>query len=291
MLVKENKWSASWQSGIHYQIFAFLKLCICMFFCPHIKTPVSISFYCSSVHVQIQRGIGGPDPPGKLQVIKSPTHAYLHSMKICMWFGYNPQNIFCVGPTIPTVLYWFSWNSTGVLVVIWRYACGLGIILRLCFVTFSQVELSHFSGIFYYFREWTGDTLWAQLLLQFFTDSSETSLVFWSWSEDYACDLDMILRLFLLLFHNLNLVLFQALYITRWMDREYLVCATPPTVLYRFFWNFTGVLVMVWRYACGLDLIFRSFLSYKTSLSLMFFTIPAFFAFSAINILSISIYM
>ena len=28
------------------------------------------------------------------------------------------------------------------------------------------------------------DTLWAQLLLQFYTDSFETSLVLWSWSED-----------------------------------------------------------------------------------------------------------
>ena len=27
-------------------------------------------------------------------------------------------------------------------------------------------------------------TLWMQLLLQFCTDSFETSLVFWSWSED-----------------------------------------------------------------------------------------------------------
>ena len=27
-------------------------------------------------------------------------------------------------------------------------------------------------------------TLWAQLLLQFYTDPFETSLVLWSWSED-----------------------------------------------------------------------------------------------------------
>ena len=35
--------------------------------------------------------------------------------------------------------------------------------------------------------------------------------------------------------------------------------ATPPTVLYRFFRNLTGVLVMVKRYACGLDIILRLF--------------------------------
>ena len=34
---------------------------------------------------------------------------------------------------------------------------------------------------------------------------------------------------------------------------------TRPTVLYRFFLNFTGVLVMVLRYACGLDIFVRLF--------------------------------
>ena len=45
-------------------------------------------------------------------------------------------------------------------------------------------------------------TLWAQLLLQFYYDSFETSLVFWSWSEDtmYACGLNIILRLFFVTF-------------------------------------------------------------------------------------------
>ena len=31
----------------------------------------------------------------------------------------------------------------------------------------------------------------------------------------------------------------------------YFVSLTPPTVSVRSFWNFTGVLRMVWRYACG----------------------------------------
>ena len=33
--------------------------------------------------------------------------------------------------------------------------------------------------------------------------------------------------------------------------------ATPPTVLFRFFFNFTDVLIMLLRYACDLDIIFR----------------------------------
>ena len=62
-------------------------------------------------------------------------------------------------------------------------------------------------------------------------------------------------------FCKLNLAIFQALSWTMWMGRGYLVCATPPTVLYWFFWNFTSVLIMVWQYACGLDTTIRLFLS------------------------------
>ena len=40
-------------------------------------------------------------------------------------------------------------------------------------------------------------------------------------------------------------------------NSRYLVCATPPRVLCRSFWNFTSVFVMVWKCACGLDIIFR----------------------------------
>ena len=39
------------------------------------------------------------------------------------------------------------------------------------------------------------------------------------------------------------------------MDSGYLVCTTLPTVLFRFFSNFTDVLTMLLRYACGLDII------------------------------------
>ena len=70
--------------------------------------------------------------------------------------------------------------------MIYKYACGLDLILRLFLLQFSQVELIHFSDIIYN-SDCTGDTLWAQLLLRFYPDSFETSLVFWSWSEDMQC--------------------------------------------------------------------------------------------------------
>ena len=76
-----------------------------------------------------------------------------------------------VGATPSTVLYQFFWNFTGVSVMVWKYACGLDIILRLVLSLFSQVEFSHFPGIIYNNMNRLGiDTLWAQLLLQSYTD-------------------------------------------------------------------------------------------------------------------------
>ena len=46
-------------------------------------------------------------------------------------------------------------------------------------------------------------------------------------------------------FCMLKLAIFTALSMTKRKDRGYLVGATPPTVLYRYFRNFTGVLIMV----------------------------------------------
>ena len=40
---------------------------------------------------------------------------------------------------------------------------------------------------------------------------------------------------------------------------SYLVPLTPPTFFVRFFWNFTGALKMVWRYACGFFRILKLF--------------------------------
>ena len=96
-----------------------------------------------------------------------------HTLKMCMWFGYNPQvnfwHFFCklnlvvfryfdnesewtVGALCAQLLLQFLiqifWNFTDVLMMLWRYACALDIILRLIFDTFSQFELSRFSGIY-----------------------------------------------------------------------------------------------------------------------------------------------
>ena len=69
-----------------------------------------------------------------------------------------------------------------------------------------------------------------------YTDSFETSLVFWSWSEIMHVVWILSSDYFLLLFCMLNLAIFRALSISLSMDRgDTFEGATPPTVLYRFF--------------------------------------------------------
>ena len=52
-------------------------------------------------------------------------------------------------------------------------------------------------------------------------------------------------------FRIFNLDIFLVLILQKYIGSRYLVPLTPPTVFGRSFWNFTGALRMVWRYACG----------------------------------------
>ena len=51
-------------------------------------------------------------------------------------------------------------------------------------------------------------------------------------------------------FHIFNLDIFWVLILQKRIGCRYLDSVTPTTVLSRSFWNFTGALRMVWRYAC-----------------------------------------
>ena len=121
---------------------------------------------------------------------------FRHGMRMCMWFGYNCEIIFCyffhfvnlvifwpqwinsgylVSATTHTTLYQSFWNFAHVSSMVWRCACGLDIILALIFVTFSTLRTLSFPD--------------PQIL--------------------WKC-----------------------------IDSGYLVSATPHTILYRTFWNF-----------------------------------------------------
>ena len=115
--------------------------------------------------------------------------------------------------------------------MVWRYAYGMDIILRLTFVTFfSHFELSHFSGSNTIKVYRCGPTI---LCRSFWNNCFCHDLKMCLWFG-----LDIILRLFCHFFRILNLVFFQTWILSMCIDTEYLVCATPPTVLCRSLLNF-----------------------------------------------------
>ena len=75
-------------------------------------------------------------------------------------------------------------------------------------------------------------TLCAHLLLQFYIDSFETSQVFWTWSEDMHVVWIYSSNYFYHFFCYFNLGIFLAFLLSKLMDTGYLVCATPPTVIF-----------------------------------------------------------
>ena len=115
-----------------------------------------------------------------------------HGEKICLWFGYYPQIIFCY--------------------------------------FFLQVELSHFSGIIYNKVHGKGIPCGCKSSYSF-----KHCLLKLHWCFGHGLKICMWLRynpriIFYYFFCKLNLAIFPALSIIKWMDRRYLVVATRPTV-------------------------------------------------------------
>ena len=79
-------------------------------------------------------------------------------------------------------------------------------------------------------------------------------------------------------FHFVNFVIFWPQILWKFIDSGYLnidsgylLSATPHTSLYRSFWNFAHVFSMVWRCACGLDVILALiFVTFSTLWTLSF---------------------
>ena len=67
----------------------------------------------------------------------------------------------------------------------------------------------------------------------------------------FACGFFRILKLFFITFFAFLTDIFLTLMLQKCIGSRYLVPSTPPTVFGQSFWNFTGALRMVWRYACG----------------------------------------
>ena len=61
-------------------------------------------------------------------------------------------------------------------------------------------------------------------------------------------------------FLTFNIDIFHASYYESAYRSRCLVSTTPPTALSKCFWNFTGILLMVWGYTCALGILKLCFL-------------------------------
>ena len=153
--------------------------------------------------------------------------------------------------------------------------------LKICILFFQNPEI-----IFYHFFPIFNLDIFRALILQIciwsmYLVSATPPTVFgesfWNFTGvlrmvwRYAYCFFRILKLFFITFLRIfNLDIFRALIlqICIWSMYMYLVSATPSTVFGESFWNFTGVLRMVWRYAyCFfriLKLFFITFYAFLT---------------------------
>ena len=188
---------------------------------------------------------------------------FLHGLKMCICFGYNPCIYFCyffhfenfvifwpqilwkccdsgylVSATPHTILYWSFWNFVHVFAMVWRCAYGLDIILELIFVIFLKLCTCFLHGL-------------------------KMCICFGYNPCIYFC----------YFFHFENFVIFWPQILWKCCDSGYLVSATPHTILYWSFWNFVHVFAMVWRCAYGLDIILELiFVTFSTLWTLSFLT-------------------
>ena len=162
--------------------------------------------------------------------------------------------------TTLTVLYQSSWNFAGVFVMVWGCACGLDIVVRLFLSLFPFYELSHFSTSTY--RQWwvpcerNSSYSFIPIFLKLCTCFLH-SLKMCMWFGYNPC-IDFC--------HIVNFVIFWPQILWKCIDSEHCVSATPYTISILSSCNFAHLVSMVWRCACGLDLI----------LQLVFVTFPLF---------------
>ena len=103
------------------------------------------------------------------------------------WVIFRHQCIdsgYLVRATPHTILYQSFWNFAHVFSMVWRCAYDLDIVLALMFVTFSTLWTLSFSDLRFYENVVTVGTLWAQLLIQLYTNLFETLYMFSPWSGD-----------------------------------------------------------------------------------------------------------
>ena len=129
----------------------------------------------------------------------------------------------------------------------WCFGYGLKIFMwlrynhQIILFLFLQVELSHISSIVY--NKVNGQGILCGCNFSYsFSDSFETLLLFWSWSNLHVAWMyssDFYVTFFA------SWTIFWALFITMWMDRGYLVGAT----LQQFYTDFFETSLVFWSWS------------------------------------------
>ena len=140
---------------------------------------------------------------------------FLHGLKMCIWFWYNPCINFC--HFFHFVNFVISWPQ-----ILWK-----------CIDSGYLVSTTPHTILYH---------------------------SFWNFAHVFAMEMCMWFGYnpwinFCPFFHFANFVISWPQILWKCIDSGYLASATPHTILYRSFWNFAHVFAMVWRCACGLDII------------------------------------
>ena len=190
---------------------------------------------------------------------------------------YPPKFWVSVRPSVPTTILVSASSYSFRPILLKLYRCfkdGL----KICILFFQNPEI-----IFYHFFSIFNLDIFRALILQIciwsmYLVSATPPTVFgesfWNFTGvlrmvwKYAYFFRILKLFFITFFRIFNLDIFQALILQICIWSMYLVSATPPTVFGESFWNFTGVLTMVWRYAyCFfriLKLFFITFYAFLT---------------------------
>ena len=159
---------------------------------------------------------------------------------------------YLVSATPHTILCWSFWNFAHVFSMVLRCACGLDIILAFIFVTFSALWTLSYSDLrLKVYRQWV------------------PTILYWCFLKHCTCflhGLEMCMWFgynpwinFCHFFHFVKFVIFWPQILWKCIDNGYLVSATPYAISILSSCNFARLISMVWRCACGLDLILQLF--------------------------------
>ena len=106
--------------------------------------------------------------------------------------------------------------------------------------------------------------------------------IIWRYAYAFYRILKLLFFFFFYVFHIFNFQhnFFMLQYYESAYSSRYLVSTNPPTVLSKCFWNFTGILLVVWGYTCALGILKLCFFYL---FFLIFFHIFSFIFFPSFN--------